>query len=186
MIRKSAKNKKLKRAKNPDTFYISDKEGNKVYREDVEIWMKDYMKSNPNYDPHAMSYKAGKYFNINSHFTKPLDVLAFDLAEEFEYNKERSRQRKASFKTKGFPLGLGNSPFKKKNPDGQIKPRGITLDEIRTWMLRYIKSNDDYDPRDMAKHAIIHLNIINLTPKEEKIIVDLAYKTADDYEMRRR
>jgi hypothetical protein len=76
--------------------------------------------------------------------------------------------------------------FKKKNPDGQIKPRGITLDEIKTWMLRYIKSNDDYDPKDMAKHAIIHLNIINLTPKEEKIIVDLAYKTADEYEMRRR
>lgn len=79
-----------------------------------------------------------------------------------------------------------SSKSKKKNPDGQIKPRGITLDEIKTWMLNYIKKYDDYAPRDMAKHAIIHLNIINLTPKEEKIITDLAYNTADEYEMKRR
>lgn len=76
--------------------------------------------------------------------------------------------------------------LKKKNPDGQIKPRGITLDEIKTWMLNHIKKYDDYDPRDMAKHAIKHLNIINLTPKEEKFIVTLAYNTADDYEMNRK
>ena len=72
---------------------------------------------------------------------------------------------------------------KKQNPDGQLKPRGITLPEVKKWMLTQIKKYDDYDPRDLAKYAIIQLNIINLTPEEKKIIIDLAYKTADEYEM---
>jgi hypothetical protein len=182
--RKTTKRTSVKRARNPDTFHISDKDGNQIYQKDIERWMTDYMEHNPNYDPRAMSYKAGKYFEINVHSTKSLDDLAFEIAEKFEYNKERSRQRKSPTKTKGFPLGLGNSPFKKQNPDGQLKPRGITLPEVKKWMIGYIKTYPDYEPREMAKHAIAHLNI-QVTPADRKIITDFAYKVADEYEMSR-
>ncbi len=197
MIRKPKKSVKKKVSKkitkrkvsqNPiisDELIIIDNFGNRPSLSDIENWMIRQMKNNPNYDPHAISYKAGKYFNINAHFTKPLDILAFDVAEKFEYDKQRRIQRKAIIKTKEFPLGLGNAPFKKKNPDGQIKPNGITLDEIKVWMIKYMKKNLDYEPRDMANHAILHLNIVQVTPKDKEIIRNLAYKTADEYEMSR-
>ena len=191
MIRKPAKRKTTKRAtvkrvRNPDKLLIVDNFGGRPYLSDIQIWMIDYMKKNPNYDPGVMAYKAKQYFHISDYDSQMnMEKLAFDLAEEFEYNKERSRQRKASVKTKGFPLGLGNAPFKKKNPDGQIKPRGITLDEIKTWMIKYIKSDDDYDPTKMANDAIIHLNI-RVTPEERKIIIKHAFKVADEYEMNRK
>lgn len=74
---------------------------------------------------------------------------------------------------------------KKKNPFEKPTVDEITLPEVKAWMLKYIKMNRDYDPRDMVDHAIIHLNIVNVTPEHKKILRDLAYKTADDYEMRR-
>lgn len=187
MIRKSAKKKKSKRTRNPNDSVIVNNFGGRPYlSEDIITWMNHYLKHFPNYDPQVMAHKAGKYFQINSKYEKALEKLAFDLAEEFEYNKERSRQRKVSIKTKGFPLGLGNSPFKKKNPFEKPPIDGITLPEVKAWMLKYIKMNRDYDPRDMVDHAIIHLNIVNVTPEHKKILRDLAYKTADEYEMNRK
>lgn len=192
-IRKISKKPKSKKrvarkvSQNPnssDKLIIIGNFGERVYLQDIKIWMNNYMENNPNYDPRAMAHKANKYFHVDIDSENEMETLAFDIAEEFEYNKERSRQRKASVKTKGSPLGLGNSPFKKKNPDGQIKPRGITLDEVKKWMIGYIKTYPDYDPREMAKHAIIHLNI-QVTPADRKIITDFAYKVADDYEMNR-
>jgi hypothetical protein len=194
MIRKSAKRKTtkkiikkvLKRARNPNDLVIVDNFGGRPYLADIKIWMTDYMRKNPNYDPSAMAHKSGKYFNITETSEDDMEKLAFDLAEEFEYNKERSRQRKASVKTKGFPLGLGNSPFKKKNPFEKPLLNEITLPEVKDWMLKYIKLNDDYDPRDMVDHAIIHLNIRNVTPEHKKALIKLAYVTADEYEMNRK
>ena len=192
MIRKPAKRKTIKRVtvkrvRNPDKLLIVDNFGGRPYLSDIQIWMIDYMKKNPNYDPGVMAYKAKQYFHISDYDSQMnMEKLAFDLAEEFEYNKERSRQRKASVKTKGFPLGLGNSPFKKKNPFEKPPIDGITLPEVKAWMLKYIKMNRDYDPRDMVDHAIIHLNIVNVTPEHKKILRDLAYKTADEYEMNRK
>lgn len=182
-LKPKPKKRVTKRTRNPNTIFISDRYG-EIDRKDIEKWMTDYMKRNPNYDPSAMSYKACKYFEINTHLITPLNDLAFDLAEKFEYDKQRNKQRKSPVKTKGFPLGLGNSPFKKQNPDGKLPPRGITLPEVKKWMIGYIKTYPDYDPREMAKHAIAHLNI-QVTPADRKIITDFAYKVADDYEMKR-
>lgn len=76
---------------------------------------------------------------------------------------------------------------KKKNPDSQIKPRGITLREVGAWIKKRIKSYDEYDPRerdyeprDIADKAIAHFN---LSFKDRKTIIDLVYKIADEHEM---
>lgn len=173
------KRKPLRKAKNPETSTIVDNFGGRPYLEDIKIWMYHYMKNNPNYDPGVMAYKAGKYFHITRGSEKAMEELAFDLGEKFEYEKQRSIQRKASVKTRGFPLGLGNSPFKKQNPT----LREITLPEIKKWMVKYIELHPNYDePDDIARHAIIHLNI-QATPQDRKDLIRFAYKVADEYEM---
>lgn len=183
-LKPKSKKRVTKRARNPDDLIIIDNFGSIPYLSDIKIWMTHYMRSNPNYDVSVMAYKAGKYFNVTRESEKAIHELAYDLAEKFEYDKQRNKQRKSPIKSKGFPLGLGNSPFKKQNPDGQLKPRGITLPEVKKWMIGYIETYPDYEPREMAKHAIAHLNI-QVTPADRKIITDFAYKVADEYEMSR-
>jgi len=182
------KRKPSKRARNPISsdklrIYVDPVYGaGELYLSDIRFWMENYMKKNPKYDPLMMAHKAGEYFKIGFSSKKAMEQLAFDLAEKFEYEKQRSIQRKASVKTRGFPLGLGNSPFKKQNPT----LREITLPEIKKWMVRYIELNPNYDkPDDIAKHAIIHLNI-QVTPQDRKDLTRFAYNVADDYEMNRK
>jgi hypothetical protein len=181
--KKKTKKKVSNSRQNPDKLLINIF-GERVQLSDIKNWMMDYMESNPYYDPRPMANKASIYFRVDPVSKNLMETLAFDLAEKFEYDKQRNKQRKSPVKTKGFPLGLGNSPFKKQNPDGKLPPRGITLPEVKKWMIGYIKTYPDYDPREMAKHAITHLNI-QVTPADRKIITDFAYKVADDYEMKR-
>ncbi len=167
MIRKNIKTKKKTVKK------VTSRRNPETSKRDIEKWMMDYMKTNPNYDPRPMAGKAIRYFGIS---------VNDEYAEKFEYEKQRSIQRKASVKTRGFPLGLGNSSFKKQNPT----LREITLPEIKKWMVRYIELNPNYDkPDDIAKHAIIHLNI-QVTLQDRKDLIQFAYNVADEYEMNRK
>lgn len=178
MIRKNIKTKKKPVKK------VTSRRNPETSKRDIEKWMMDYMKTNPNYDPRPMAGKAIRYFGIsvNDEYDNWVQELAFDLAEKFEYEKQRNIQRKASVKKRGFPLGLGNSPFKKQNPT----LREITLPEIKKWMVRYMELNPNYDePDDIAKHAIIHLNI-QVTPQDRKDLIRFAYNVADEYEMNRK